>query len=176
MVPSSQEPVSELLRSSLLYEELRRLAKRYLKRERDDHTLQTTALVHEAYLRLVEGKGMPCPSRTQFYAASAQMMRRILVDHARHRGRVKRGGLLHKVPLDDAMETHAPANVDVLALDAALDELGALDPQQGRIVELRYFGGLTIEETSEALGISPATVKREWALARTWLYRRLGGS
>ena len=116
---------------------------------------------------------MPWRSRGHFYATAAQMMRRILVDYAKHRGRTKRGGLLRKVPLNQATDVLAPADLDLVALDAALDELAALDPQQGRIVELRYFGGLTIEETADALSLSPATVKREWAFARTWLYRRL---
>jgi len=188
MATASQKPVSEFLRNwrngdpepfkeavPILYKELRRLAKRYLRKERIDHTLQTTGLVHEAYLRLrsVEGKGMPWRSRGHFYATAAQMMRRILVDYAKHRGRTKRGGLLRKVPLNQATDVLAPADLDLVALDAALDELAALDPQQGRIVELRYFGGLTIEETADALSLSPATVKREWAFARTWLYRRL---
>jgi len=187
MATSLQKSVSALLRdwakgdpeafnkaAPILYEELRRLARRYLRKERLDHTLQCTALVHEAYLRLAGQRGMRWQSRTHFLAVAAQMMRQILVDHARRRRRAKRGGLQQKLPLNEALDLTEPrASLDLLTLDAALDELAGLDAQQSRIVELRYFGGLTIAETAEALGVSHATVERDWALARAWLFQRL---
>src|SRR5215510_4758376 len=187
MATSMQKSVSALLidwakgdpeafnkAAPILYKELRRIAKNYFRRERLDHTLQCTALVHEAYLRLAENRPIRWQSRAHFYAVAARMMRQILVDHARRRGRAKRGGLQQRLPLNDALDLTAPrASLDLLTLDAALDELARLDAQQSRIVELRYFGGLTIAETSEALGVSHATVERDWALARAWLFQRL---
>jgi RNA polymerase sigma factor (TIGR02999 family) len=162
----------------LVYDELRHLASRYLARERPDHTLQTTALVHEAYMKLAGQRRADWQSRSHFFGIAAQCMRRILVDHARADDRVKRGRDVAVVPLDDlaAERARAPEKAfDTLALDRALSTLEALDPDQGRIVELRYFGGLTIEETAEVMGTSPATVKREWAIARAWLFRELTG-
>jgi RNA polymerase sigma factor (TIGR02999 family) len=156
----------------IVYEELRRLAHRYMRGERVGHTLQTTALVNEAYMRLVDIERIEWRNRGHFFAMAATMMRRVLVDHARERARDKRGGGLVFTTLADHAVTSSPA-IDVLALDEALDRLAAMDSQQARIVELRYFTGLTIEETAEALGISPATVKRDWTWARAWLYQRL---
>lgn len=158
----------------IVYEELRRLAHHYMQGERAGHTLQTTALVHEAYLRLVHCDRMQWRDRAHFFAMAATLMRRILVDHARERGREKRGGGvvftdMHPEPIASA------SAVDALALDEALDCLAAMDRQQAHIVELRFFAGLTIEETAEALGLSPATVKREWTSARAWLFHKLGG-
>ena len=156
----------------IVYEELRRLAHHYMRGERAGHTLQTTALVNEAYMRLVEVKRIEWRSRGHFFAMAATTMRRVLVDHARERARDKRGGGLVFTTLSGHGVTSSPA-IDVLALDEALDRLADMDPQQAQIVELRYFTGLTIEETAEALGISPATVKRDWTWARAWLYQRL---
>jgi RNA polymerase sigma factor (TIGR02999 family) len=159
----------------LVYDELHTLASRYLSGERQDHTLQTTALVNEAYLKLA-GQRQDWQSRAHFFGIAAQLMRRILVDHARRDRRVKRGGGAPHLSLDDADPPSAPPPVDAVdayGLDQALSRLEALDPQQGRIVELRFFGGMTIEETAEVMGISSATVKREWAVARAWLYREL---
>jgi len=156
----------------IVYEELRRLAHHYMRGERVGHMLQTTALVNEAYMRLVDVERIEWSSRGHFFAMAATMMRRVLVDHARERARDKRGGGLVFTTLAEHAVTASPA-IDVLALDEALDRLAAMDPQQARIVELRYFTGLTIEETAEALGISPATVKRDWTWARAWLYQRL---
>jgi RNA polymerase sigma factor (TIGR02999 family) len=159
----------------IVYEELRRQAQRYLRRETPGHTLQTTALVHEAYLRLVDQRQARWQNRAQFFGVAAQLMRRILVDHARQRQAAKRGGSAIQVPLDEGAVAGPESDVDLVALDDALTRLAALDPQQARVVELRYFTGLGIEEAAEALGISPATVKREWAMARAWLKRELGG-
>lgn len=163
----------------LVYDELRHLASRYLSRERPDHTLQTTALVHEAYMKLAGQRSTDWQSRAHFFGIAAQCMRRILVDHARADDRVKRGRDVVVVPLDDVVVSKATAPVrtfDTVQLDRALTALEAMDRDQGRIVELRYFGGLTIEETAEVMGTSPATVKREWAIARAWLYRELSGA
>ena len=155
-----------------VYAELRRRAGAYLRHERPGHTLQPTALVHEVYLRLVDQRSIRWESRSQFFGLAAQLMRRILVDHARARSAGKRGGGLMPVTFDE--EVAGPgAGVDVAALDDALLALAALDARQGRVVELRYFGGLSIEETAEVLGLSPATVKREWTMARAWLHREL---
>ncbi|MFI4944099.1 MAG: sigma-70 family RNA polymerase sigma factor [Burkholderiales bacterium] len=160
----------------LVYDELHALASRYLARERRDHTLQTTALVNEAFLKLAGQREVDWQSRAHFFGIAAKLMRRILVDHARRDGRVKRGGGAPHLPLDD-FDPPAPGAavdpVDACVLDTALARLEALDPQQGRVVELRFFGGMTIEETAEVMGISPATIKREWAVARAWLYREL---
>jgi len=155
----------------VVYEELRRLAGSYLRRERGDHTLQTTALVHEAYLRLIGQREVAWKSRAQLLGLAAQMMRRILVNHARDRQASKRGGgVIQKVSIDEARDLAHTKQVDVLALNDALNELEALDERQSRIVELRYFGGLNIEETAAALDISAATVKREWTTAKLWLH------
>ena len=160
----------------LIHEELRRLARHYMSRERLDHTLQTTALVNEAYLRLVNRKSVHWQNRAHFFAIAAQVMRSILVDHARAHAYQKRGGGARKIELDEAMIVSQERAAEVVALDEALTELAAFDPQQSRIVELRFFGGLTIEETAEVLNISPATVKREWGTAKAWLYRELSKS
>jgi RNA polymerase sigma-70 factor (ECF subfamily) len=157
----------------LVYGELRRLAARALRRERSGHTLQPTALVHEAYLRLVDQHRAHLQSRAHFYAVAAQIMRRILVDHARFRGRHKRGGAVAKVSLDEAFHIPKGRAVELVSLDDALHSLAEIDPQQARVVELRYFGGLTIEETADVAGISPATVKRDWVVAKAWLQREL---
>jgi RNA polymerase sigma factor (TIGR02999 family) len=158
----------------VVYDELRKLAGHYLSRERTDHTLQPTALVHEAYLRLAGIRDMELQNRAHFYGAAAQLMRRVLVDHARQRRALKRGGPSAAfVPFDEAADTVVAAGVDFLALDEALGALEAIAPAQARVVELRYFGGLSVEETAEYLGIAPATVKRHWAFARAWLFKRL---
>ena len=162
----------------LVYDELRALASRYLSRERQDHTLQTTALVHEAYLKIAGQREVDWQNRAHFFGIAAQLMRRILVDHARRDRRAKRGGQAIHLSLDDADPSSPPAAVDaidVYALDRALSRLEGLDPQQGRVVELRFFGGMTIEEAAVVTGLSSATVKREWAVARAWLYRELTG-
>jgi RNA polymerase sigma-70 factor (ECF subfamily) len=160
------------------YQELRRLAAAYLRRERPGQTLQPTALVHEAYLRLAKDKPGRWQNRAHFCAIAANAMRQILVERARARGAIKRGGGQPRVTLIEGIEPGAqaakPAPVDLLALDQALTRLAALDDQQARVVELRYFGGLSVEETAEALGISPATVKRDWSVARAFLAQQLG--
>jgi RNA polymerase sigma factor (TIGR02999 family) len=157
----------------LVYDELHRLARRYLSRERPDHTLAATALVHEAYLRLVDQRSSRWENRAQFFGISAQLMRRILVDYARRRRAVKRGDGIGAISVVEVADRETVDAVDVLQLDQALDRLAALDAQQGRIVELRFFGGLTVEEAAEVLGVSPTTVKRNWRSARAWLYREL---
>jgi RNA polymerase sigma-70 factor, ECF subfamily len=157
----------------LIYDQLKELARSYMRRERDDHTLQTTALVHEAYLRLVHQQSPNWQNRAQFFGIAAQLMRRILIDHARHHLREKRGGSQVFLPLNEALAFSPEHSGDLLKLDEALDRLSKLDPRQGRIVELRFFGGLSIEETSKFLGVSPITVKRDWALAKVWLYGEL---
>ncbi len=161
----------------VVYDQLRRQAASYLRRERVDHTLQASALINEAYLRLIEQHSMHWQNRDQFFAVAAQMMRRILVDHAKGKNREKRGGSMIKVTLGKAMEVEAGSGrgMDLIALDEALKQLGAIDEQQSRIVELRYFSGLSIEQTAKVLGISPATVKRDWRVAKAWLRRELGG-
>jgi RNA polymerase sigma factor (TIGR02999 family) len=159
----------------LVYDELRRLASHYLRQERSDHTLQSTALVHEAYLRLAGQNPPQWQNRAHFFGIAARIMRQILVEHARGRGAAKRGGGAYRLTLDAAVALSDNLDVDIVELDKALNGLAELDPQQGRIVELRFFGGLTIEDTSEVLGISPATVKREWVTARAWLYRAMTG-
>jgi RNA polymerase sigma factor (TIGR02999 family) len=156
----------------LVYEELRRVARRHLRGERSDHTLQTTALIHEAYLRLVEGAPQEAHSRCHFVGLTSHLMRQILVDHARERLAAKRQGGF-RVTLTDEVAIADPPEVDVLVVSDALTRLSQLDPQQARIVELRYFGGLTIRETSDVLGVSPATVKRDWMTARVWLQREM---
>ena len=180
------EDVSELLRAwsdgdqraldgltPIVYAELRRLAHRYMRRERPDHSLQTTALLNEAYIRLVDYKRMQWQNRAHFFAVSAQLMRRILVDHAR-RNNVKRGrGVLH-VPLDEtALVGERLGNL--VALDDALTALGQVDPRKVQVVELRFFGGLSVDETARVLKVSPVTVRRDWSSAKVWLYRELAG-
>ena len=159
----------------LVYDELRRIAARYISRERPGQTLQATALVNEAYVRLAAERPREFANKTHFLAIAALSMRQILVQRARARKAAKRGGAPHRITLDDRNidQAHLPADVDVLALDEALSKLAALDPEQAQIVELRYFGGLTVEETAEVLGSSPATVKRHWAMARAWLKQAL---
>lgn len=159
----------------LVYDELRRMADRYMRRERSDHTLQTTALVHEAYLKLVDQHSVTWQNRAHFFGVAAQVMRRVLVDHARGHIREKRGGGVVPVSLDEAMVISPERSEEFLELDGALDRLAALDSRQAKIVELRFFGGLTVEETAEILGISPKTVKRDWAVAKAWLHGELKG-
>src|SRR6266851_4501544 len=159
----------------IVYDELRRQAARYLRHERAGHTLQTTALIHEAYLRLIDQKNVHWQNRAQFFGIAAQLMRRILVDHARTRKRAKRGGSDIRVPFEDAVAIASAPELDVVALDEALKRLAEIDEQQSRIVELRFFSGLTVEETAEVLGISTATVKRDWSVARAWLQREIRG-
>jgi RNA polymerase sigma factor (TIGR02999 family) len=179
---TTSQPVSELLAQwragdeeslrrlvPLVYNELRRVAHYQLRRERPDHTLQTTALVHEAYLGLMKQQPMDFENRAHFFAVCAQLMRQILVQYARRRNAAKRGAG-YKLTLDDAVEVPRSRSVDLIALDDALNGLAQLDPQQSRLVELRFFGGLSIEETAQVLGISPATVKRHWTTARVWLH------
>lgn len=156
----------------LVYRELRRLAHHYLRRERPDHTLQTTALVHEAYLCLLKQRPMDFENRAHFFAVCANLMREILVQYARKRKAAKRDAG-YKLSLDDMAGVPEIRGLDLVALDDALHELARLDPQQSRIVELRFFGGLSIEETSHVLGISPATVKRHWTTARVWLHNEI---
>ncbi len=157
----------------VVYEELRRLAQHYLSHERAEHTLQTTALVHEAYLRLVDQKSVNWQNRAQFIGIAAQMMRRILINHATNRNALKRQGYANRVSLDEAVSFFEQREIDLIALNEALEALAVLDAEQGRIVELRFFGGLTIDEVAEVAGISPATTKREWDSAKLWLRRRL---
>ena len=158
---------------ALVYDELRKIASQYLRKERSGHTLQPTALVHEAYIKLIDISDINWQDRAHFFAVSANVMRHILVDHARARLSEKRGGSAQRIELDDAISFSGKPDVDVLAVDEALTMLAEFDPQQSRIVELRFFGGLTIEETAHVVGISPATVKREWAMAKAWLHRSL---
>ncbi len=157
----------------LVYDELRRVAARYIGRERPGHTLQATALVNEAFVRLVSEKARGFQNRAHFVAIAALSMRQILVQRARARRAAKRGGAPARVTLDDALLPDSGPSIDVLALDEALTRLATIDPTQAKVVELRYFGGQTIEETAEALGSSPATVKREWVMARAWLKQEL---
>src|SRR4029079_3803164 len=158
----------------LVYSELRRLATNYLRRERQGHTLQPTALVNEAYLKLIDQRNAKWQNRAQFFGISAQLMRRILVDHARQHQAAKRGGSdQQRLSITSAEGLMKQSEVDLLALNEALEELTIMDPQQAQIVELKFFGGLSIEETAEVLGISHATVERDWKIARAWLRRRL---
>ncbi len=174
---SGSEAAAEQL-LPVIYEELHRQAARAMRREPVEHTLQATALVHEAYVRLVDQKRVAWRNRAQFFGVAAQLMRRILIDHARARHAAKRGGAANRITLSgvEAPATNDDASLDVLELNDALDRLATLDARQARLVEMRYFGGLSIEETAEALDISPATVKREWATARAWLRRELTAS
>jgi len=160
----------------LVYEELRQQASRYLRRERVGHTLQTTALIHEAYLKLVDQKNVHWQNRAHFFGIAAQLMRRILVDHARSKKRAKRGGSDIRVSFNEANALAPVQDLDIVALDEALARLAEVDEQQSRIVELRFFSGLTVEETAEVLSISPATVKRDWSMAKAWLHREISGA
>ncbi len=157
----------------LVYDELRRIAHRYMQRERNGHTLQTTALVNEAYLRLAGQQKIQWQSRAHFFAVSAQVMRHILIDHARRRHYAKRGGEASQVQLEDTAAMSQQRAAELVALDDALDELANLDPRKARVVELRYFGGLSLEETAEVLEISVMTVRRDWRAAKAWLFRRM---
>jgi RNA polymerase sigma-70 factor, ECF subfamily len=159
----------------LVYRELHRLAHRYMRQERPGHSLQPTALIHEAYLRLIHTPHVGWQDRAHFLAVCAQLMRRILVDYARSRGYQKRGGNLHLAPLEEAMAAAAEPTRDLVALDEALTALATLDPRKARVVELRFFGGLTVEETAQALKISSDTVLRDWSMAKVWLLRELAG-
>ena len=158
----------------LVYDELHRLARSYMRQERTEHVLQTTALVNEAYLRLV-GQTAHWETRTHFFAAAAQVMRHILVDYARSRARAKRGSGIREVSLDEAAVVSEDRADQLLAINDALISLTALDPRKGRVFELRYFGGMSVEETAEALRVSPATVARDWRMAKAWLGREIGG-
>jgi RNA polymerase sigma factor (TIGR02999 family) len=160
----------------LVYGELRRMAARYMRQERTGHTLQATALVHEAYLKMLGQHSVDWQSRAHFFGIAAQVMRRILIDHARSHVRDKRGGGQVRVPLDEALVFSEERSADFIKLDSALERLADLDVRQAKIVELRFFGGLTVEETAEALGISPKTVKRDWSVAKAWLHGELKAS
>lgn len=161
----------------LIYNELRTLARQYLRRERPDHTLQPTALVHEAYLRLVSDREVRWQNRAQFFGVAANVMRRVLVDHARRSGADKRGGGAEKLPLDEGVLAAASAPevkpAQLLALDEALGKLAGFDPDKARVVELRFFGGLSVEEAAEVLKVSPTTIKREWRVAKLWLHEQV---
>lgn len=185
MTPTPQE-VTQLLKAwgqgdetalerlmPLVYEELRRLARRYMARERAGHTLQTTALVNEAYLRLIDASQVEWQSRAHFFAVSGQLMRRILVDYARSHNYLKRGGAAHRVPLEEAALFSAEQAPDLVALDDALTRLAKIDQRKSHMVELRFFGGLSVEETAEVLKVSPRTVMSDWSLAKAWLLREL---
>jgi RNA polymerase sigma factor (TIGR02999 family) len=170
------EPDALAKLTPLVYQELRRLAQRYMAQERPGQTLQATALVHEAYLRLVGVKKLNWQNRAQFFGVSAQFMRRILVDRARSRRSLKRGGDAQPVSFDEALVLSPEPGQDLVALDDALKTLATMDPRRSRVVELRFFGGLTVEETAEVLHVSPETVMHDWKLAKAWLLRELGGS
>jgi RNA polymerase sigma factor (TIGR02999 family) len=161
---------------SAVYEELRRQAASYLRRERHDHTLQPTALVHEAFLRLIQQQNLDWQSRTHFFGVAAQMMRRILVDYARERNAAKRPRPAERVPLEDHVASVPPPDTEVLMLDLALNDLAAIDPRQAQIVELKYFGGLSEQDVATVLSLSRATVTREWQAARAWLFRWMSGN
>jgi RNA polymerase sigma factor (TIGR02999 family) len=188
LATSSPGAVTELLRAwadgddgalerltPLVEAELRRLARGYMRRERRGHTLQTTALVNEAFLRLTDARHIRWQDRAHFLGISARMMRRVLVDHARSHDALKRGGNVRRVTLNEELASAQGPAVDVIALDRALSALAGVDARKGRIIELRYFGGLTVEETAEVLGVSSDTVKRDWRLAKLWLLRELAG-
>jgi RNA polymerase sigma factor (TIGR02999 family) len=157
----------------LLYDELRRLAGNYMRRERGDHTLQPTALVHEAYIKLVQQRSIDWQGRAHFFGIAARVMRTILLDHARGHLRDKRGGGQHHIPLDEVLVFAPEQSQELVKLDQALERLTQIDPRQGKIVELRFFGGLTVEQTADVLGISPKTVKRDWSMAKAWLHGEL---
>ena len=168
-----EEALSSLV--SLLYPELRRIARRYLGRRPAGHTLESAALVNEAYLKLVRAGGIRCENRVHFVALCSQIIRRILVDHARERGYAKRGGSAVRVPLDEAVLGARARGIELLALDEALESLSKIDTRKGSVVELRYFGGLSVEETALIMGISPETVKRDWRMAKAWLLAAMTG-
>lgn len=168
-----ERATSQLL--PIVYDELRRLARGYMARERPGQTIQATALVHEAYLRLVKDKKQDWQGRTHFLAIAARSMRQILIERARAKGAAKRGGEFSRITLDEGAVRDVGESIDLLAVDEALTKLAELDEQQARIVELRFFGGLSIEETAKALGVSPATVKRSWTVAKAWLRREVRG-
>lgn len=170
-----QDPSSVDSLLPLVYQELRRLAASYLRRERPGQTLQPTALVNEAYLRLLKDRPDRWQNRAHFCAIAAHSMRQILIERARARGAQKRGGARARVTLDEALVAGGNRDIDLVALDEALERLAKLDPEQARLVELRFFGGLTVEETADAMHVSPATVKRHWTVARAWLARELEG-
>ena len=185
-LPDPSPPITELLAAArggdtaageavarAVHDELRALAASYLRRERPDHTLQPTALVHEAYLRLAGPDAPEWRNRAHFFGVAANLMRQILVEHARARHAAKRGGHAVKLSLEEASDVPVAVDVDVLALDEAMQQLAQLDARQAQIVELRFFGGLSVEDSAEVLGISPATVKRDWTSARAWLYREM---
>lgn len=159
----------------LVYNELRRLARDHLRRERPDHTLQPTALVNEVYLRLVDQRRVSWQTRAQFFGLAAQLMRHVLVDHARTRAAAKRGGLVHKLSLDEACMAPEEVAAELVALDEALVRLAAIDERKSRVVEMRFFGGLSVEETAVALDVSDKTVMRDWRIAKMWLHRELSG-
>jgi RNA polymerase sigma factor (TIGR02999 family) len=166
-----QEALKTLI--PIVYRELRSMARRHLRRERPDHTLESAALVHEAYLRLAQQDASYLQNRTHFFAVASELMRHILVSHARARRALKREAGGCKLALDEAVASSRARDVDLVALDDALNSLAELDARQSRIVELRFFGGLSIEDTSEVLGVSPVTIKREWSTAKAWLYRAM---
>jgi RNA polymerase sigma factor (TIGR02999 family) len=168
LAQGNQEVTPKLI--PLVYDELRRLAGGYMRRERSDHTLQATALVHEAYLKLVEQRAVNWQSRAHFFGIAAQLMRRILIDHARGHLRDKRGGGVIPVPLEEVLVFAPEQSSELVKLDQSLERLAKLDPRQSKIVELRFFGGLTVEQTAEVLGVSPKTVKRDWSVAKAWLH------
>lgn len=167
----NQEALGSLM--SCFYPQLRLMARQHLARRSAGHTLESAALANEAYLKLIRSGGIHCENRLHFLALCSQMIRRILVDHARSRGYAKRGGEAVRVPLDEALVGTTARAVEVLALDEALEALSRLDARRGRVVELRYFGGLSIEQTAEVLGVSPETAKRDWKIAKAWLFRHL---
>jgi RNA polymerase sigma factor (TIGR02999 family) len=186
MVATRREQVTQILQDwndnssgaaerlmPLVYDELRRLARGYLQRERSGHTLQATEIVHEAFMRLVEQESVKWQSRAHFFRIAAQMMRRILVDHTRRQRAEKRGGEWNQVEFDHALGMAAPRHIDIIALDEALRDLARLNPQHSDIVELRFFGGMTIEEVASVLGVSARTVQREWRMAKAWLQRQI---
>jgi RNA polymerase sigma factor (TIGR02999 family) len=170
----SEDALAELL--PMVDAELRRLARVYMARERKGHTLQITALVNEAFMRLIDTRNVRWQDRAHFLGISARLMRRVLIDHARARGMQKRGAGAYTLPLDEGMAVSAAPDVDVIALDIALDALAKIDERKSRVIEMRFFGGMTVEETAEALHVSTDTVKRDWKLAKMWLLRELDGS
>lgn len=164
------EEGAEVRLIAVVYDELRRLARSYMRRENEYHTLQPTALVHEVYLRLVQQRSVDWKGRSHFFAIAAQMMRRVLVDHARARLRGKRGAGNRPIPLDEVFVFAPERSLELVMLDQSLERLAQIDDRQCKVVELRFFGGLSVEETSEALGVSPKTVKRDWSMAKAWLH------
>ena len=185
-MPSSPQQVTELLTAwssgdqaardrlvSLVYDELHRLAHKYMKREAPGHTLQTSALVNEAFVKLVDQRNVRWQNRAHFFAIAAHVMRRILVDHARGRQAAKRGAGVHPVSFDDGLYVSEKRNAEVVAVHEALEQLAKFDQRKGQVVELRFFGGLSIDETAQVLGVSPGTVMRDWTLAKAWLLREI---